>query len=208
MHTLNLALKNICAAKNCERNSDTYKECFWITQIVDDATFIKNFIMGHSMRLSMFNNFNSLKFLSVAPTRFASTIIMLKRFRSLKRGLQEMVISNEWSDYKEDNVDNARTVKETLLNDNWWMKVDYILAFTAPIYDVIRKTDTDMATLHLVYEMWDSMIEDVRKIIYQHEGNAPVEHSSFFEAVNSVLIDRWTKSSTSLHCLAHSLNPR
>jgi len=27
-----------------------------------------------------------------------------------------------------------------------------------------------MTTLHLVYEMWDSMIEDVRKIIYQHEG--------------------------------------
>jgi len=160
------------------------------------------------MRLSMFNNFNSLKFLSVAPTRFASTIVMLKRFRSLKRGLQDMVISNEWSDYKKDNVDNARTVKETLLNDNWWTKVDYILAFTVPIYDVLRKTDTDMATLHLVYEMWNSMIEDVRKIIYQHERNAQVEHSSFFETVNSVLIDRWTKSSTSLHCLAHSLNPR
>ena len=59
------------------------------------------------------------------------------------------------------------------------MKVDYIHAFITPIYD-IRKIDTDMATLHLVYEMWDSMIEDVRKIIYQHEGKAQVEHSSFF----------------------------
>jgi len=34
------------------------------------------------------------------------------------------------------------------------MKVDYILAFTAPIYNVLRKTNTDMATLHLVCEMW------------------------------------------------------
>jgi len=42
------------------------------------------------------------------------------------------------------------------------MKVDYILAFIVLIYDVLRKTDTDMATLHLVYEMWDSMIENVR----------------------------------------------
>jgi len=55
------------------------------------------------MRLSMFNKFNSLKFLSVAPTRFALSIIMRKRFGSLKRGLQEMVIGNE----KVDNVDNA-----------------------------------------------------------------------------------------------------
>jgi len=91
------------------------------------------------MRLSMFNNFNSLKLLYVAPIRFASTIVMSKRFRSLKKGLQEMVISDEWSFYKKDNVDSAQFVKEILLNDNWWMKVDYILAFTAPIYDVLKK---------------------------------------------------------------------
>ena len=35
-----------------------------------------------------------------------------------------------------------------------------------------------------------------------------VEHLSFFEVVNSILIDGWTKSSTSLHSLAHSLNPK
>jgi len=64
-----------------------------------------------------------------------------------------MVISDEWSSCKEDDVDKAQFVKETLLNDNWWMKVDYILAFTAPIYDVLRQTIMDMATLHLVYEM-------------------------------------------------------
>jgi len=128
----------------------------------------------------MFNSFNSLKLLSVASIasiRFASTIVMLKRFRSLKKGLQEMVISDEWSSYKADDVAKAQSVKETLLNDNWWMNVDYILAFTAPIYDVLRKTDTDMATLHLVYEMWDSMIEKVRKVIFQHERKTEVEHS-------------------------------
>jgi len=42
-----------------------------------------------------------------------------------------MVISDEWSSYKEDDVARAQSVKETLLNDNWWMKIDYILAFTA-----------------------------------------------------------------------------
>jgi len=33
------------------------------------------------------------------------------------------------------------------------MKVDYILSFTNPIYDVLKKTNMDMATLHLVCEM-------------------------------------------------------
>ena len=61
--------------------------------------------------LSMFNRFNSLKLLSVAQTRFASTIVMLKRFKSLKKGLQEMVISDEWSSYEEDGVAKAQSVK-------------------------------------------------------------------------------------------------
>ena len=119
-----------------------------------------------------------------------------------------MVISDEWSFYKKDNVDSAQFVKETLLTDNWWMKVDYILTFTAPIYDILRKTDTNMASLHLVYGMWDSKIENVKRVIYQHERKIEVEYSSFFKLVELILIDRWIKSSTPLHCLAHSLNSR
>jgi len=121
------------------------------------------------MKLLIYNNFNSLKLHFVAPTRFASTIVMLKRFRSLKDRLQKMVISLEWSTYEDDDVRKAKKVKETLLNDIWWDKVDYILSFTTPIYDVLRKTDNDMACLHLEYEMWDSMIENVRQVIYRHE---------------------------------------
>ncbi|KAJ1399771.1 Ribonuclease H-like superfamily [Sesbania bispinosa] len=70
--------------------------------------------------------------LSVATTRFASTIVMLKRFKQLKQGLREMVISDKWSSYKEDDVGKATFVKETLLDDVWWDKIDYILAFTSP----------------------------------------------------------------------------
>ncbi|KAH1239288.1 hypothetical protein GmHk_08G023760 [Glycine max] len=56
--------------------------------------------------------------------------------------------------------------------------------------------------------MWDSMIEKVKNAIYQYERKKESEGSTFYEVVHSILIDRWTKSSTPLHCLAHSLNPR
>ena len=125
--------------------------------------------MGYSMRLSMFNSFNTLKLLALTPTRFASTIVMLKRFKHLKKGFQEIVISEQWSSYKEDDINKEKFVKETILDDIWWDKVDCILSFTTPIYDVLRKTVTDAACLHLVYEMWDSMIENVKKVIYRHK---------------------------------------
>ncbi|KAL5127115.1 hypothetical protein HKD37_14G039597 [Glycine soja] len=109
---------------------------------------------------------------------------------------------------QEGDVANAKFVKDTFLDDKWWDKVDYILSFTSPIYDVLRRTDTKTSSLHLVYEMWDSMIEKVKNAIYQYKRKEESEASTFYEVVHSILIDLWTKSSTPLHCLAHSLNPR
>ena len=68
--------------------------------------------------------------------------------------------------------------------------------------------DIDRPCLHLVYEMWDSLIEKVKAVIYWHEGLEDDQYNSFWGVVNDILIDRWTKNCTPLHCLAHSLNPK
>ncbi|XLR35226.1 hypothetical protein S83_063126, partial [Arachis hypogaea] len=145
--------------------------------------------------------------LNVAPTQFVSNIVMLKRFRWLKQGLEEMVISEKWSSYKEDNIGKAEFVTQKILSKNWWQKNDYILAFTNPIYDVLRSTGTDAPILYLVHKMWDLIIKKVKSAIYLYERKDEQESSSFYNVVRSILVQRWTKSSTPLHCLAHSLNP-
>ncbi|XLR56770.1 hypothetical protein S83_007442, partial [Arachis hypogaea] len=77
-----LLLKDICAAKNKEKNNFVYEKCSLIIQIAEDASFIKkNFIVNHHIRLFIFNEFNLLKLFNVAPTRFASTIMLLKKFK-------------------------------------------------------------------------------------------------------------------------------
>ena len=177
-----------------------------------EAAMIKNFIMNHGMRLSMFNEFSRLKLLSIAETRFASVVCMLKRFVEVKTALQQMVISDKWSVYREVRDDSptptAQIVKDLILSDVWWDKVDYILKITTPIYEMICMTDTDTPCLHLVYEMWDSMIEKVKKVIYRYEGKQEDEESSLYSVIYDILIARWTKGNNPLHCLAHSLNPR
>lgn len=70
VHTLNLALKNICDAKNNEGEND---RLMWIKDTMEGTIMIKNYIMKHSMRLSMFNE-SKLKFLAISDTRFASHI--------------------------------------------------------------------------------------------------------------------------------------
>ncbi|CAH1435544.1 unnamed protein product [Lactuca virosa] len=207
VHTLNLALKNICSPRNVETNDLTYEQCSWIKEVHEEAFAIKNFIMNHNMRLSIFTKFTPLRLLSVADTRFASIIVMLKRLKLIKRGLQAMVITEEWSSYRLDDTEKANAVKEYILNDDWWDKVSYILSFTGPIYEMIRACDTDKPCLHLVYEMWDSMIEKVKIEIYKKEKRPTSQISCFYDVVHRILVARWTKNNTPLHCLAHSLHP-
>ncbi|XP_068307387.1 uncharacterized protein [Pyrus communis] len=180
VHTLNLALKSICSPK---QTHVSYDDCNWISTIASDVWSIKIFIMNHSMRLSMFNEHCKLKLLSIAETRFASTLVMLRRFKEVKEGLQQMVISSNWALYKEDDLVKAMSVKQKILDEYFWEKIEYILFFTAPIYEVIRMADTDKPCLHLVYECWDTMIENVKAAIYRNERKALHEKNSFFDAV-------------------------
>ena len=77
-----------------------------------------------------------------------------------------MAISDQWASYREDDVGKAQKVKDLILNDHWWDVINYIIEFSVPIYDMLRETDTDRPCLHLVYEMWDLMIENVKTVIY------------------------------------------
>ena len=138
---------------NTEKNEATYEKCSWITRIADDASFIRVFILNHSMRLAMFNEFCSLKLLQVADTRFALIIVMLKMLKLIKRCLQAIAISDQWAFYREDDVEKAQKVKDFILSDHWWNVVDYIIEFKTPIYDMLREADTNKPCLHLVYKM-------------------------------------------------------
>ena len=114
---------------------------------------------------------------------------MLRRFKEVKEGLQQMVISPNWALYKEDDLVKAMMVKQKILDEDFWEKIDYILFFTAPIYEVIRMADTDKPCLHLVYEWWDAMIEKVKAAIYRNEHKALHEKSSFFDVVYRILLE-------------------
>jgi hypothetical protein len=206
VHTLNLALKSICSCSN--EGSLLYDACGWVTILAGEALLVKNFIMNHGMRLCMYQDNCKLKLLKVAETRFASTLVMFRRFKKVKEGLQQMVINPKWDLYKKDDVIKARSVKEIILDECFWDKINDVISITDPIYDMLRRCDTDIPCLHLVYEWWDVMIEDVKKAIYRKERKQLHDTSLLFDQVYEVLIHRWTKSSTPLHCLAHSLNPK
>ena len=119
-----------------------------------------------------------------------------------------MVICEQWSAYREDDVGKALTVRELVSNELWRDKVDYILRFMWPTYGMLCTANTDKPILHEEYDMWDAMIKKVKAEIYQFEGKNQEESVPSYTMINDILIAQWTKNCTPLHCLAHSMNPK
>ncbi|KAF8412755.1 hypothetical protein HHK36_000725 [Tetracentron sinense] len=183
--------------------SERYDQFKWIGQIDEEAKLIRNFVVNHSTAFTIYNKYSKLKLLGVTETRFASTLILVKS------ALQRMVIDESWRFYREEDSQKVQKIKEILVSDLWWDNVEYLLDFSEPIVSMLRVADTDTPMLHLVYEKWDSMIEEIRKRVFRHEKkNTLTDESKFYDEMHEVLVRRWNKSSTPLHCLAHSLNPK
>lgn len=83
LHTLNLALKNICAPNNIKKEL-TYEQFSWIIDNTEDANFINTFIINYLIRLSIFNECVKLKILGVAGTYFERMIVIHKRIKIIK----------------------------------------------------------------------------------------------------------------------------
>ena len=76
-----------------------------------------------------------------------------------------MVCNALWNQWRQSQTERAQAFKRLVVDDEWWDRVEYLLAFTKPIVDLLRVFDIDKLSLGEVYEGIDSMIEKIRVVI-------------------------------------------
>ncbi|PHU11631.1 hypothetical protein BC332_18561 [Capsicum chinense] len=76
----------------------------------------------------------------------------------------ETVVRKDAQCYGDKGIEaKTREIKSFIMNDEKLDSIDYFLKFTEPIVDIRRDADLDGPKLHLIYDMWDSMIEKVEQ---------------------------------------------
>ena len=83
-----------------------------------------------------------------------------------------------------------------------------MLKFTTPTFELLRNADTDQPFLGEVYDGMDSMVEKTMVIISQGSPQLLFVDDHFVDLVKKIIVDRWNNFNTSLHTLAHALNPK
>ena len=181
----------------------------WIDKIIEDVRHICNFVQNHTNDLTIYKEYTHISLLKIVDTWFSSSFIMLKRLREVKTTLGSMVISEYWSFWRKMDQSASKKVKDTILDDVWWERVDLTIKIMEPLISLLRFADTDQPILAEVYEEWDSMIESMRTIVMENEcPKYGTSAENLWTIIRDILISRWDKNCTPLHCLAHSLNPK
>ena len=68
---------------------------------------------------------------------------MLKRLREVKTVLVSMVISEYWSFWRKMDQSASKQVKDTILDDVWWERVDLTIKIMEPLISLLRFAGTD-----------------------------------------------------------------
>jgi hypothetical protein len=151
----------------------------------------------------MYQEYSKLELLKVVETKYASNFIMLPRLVEVKSALMSVVVDVTWVEWGQADSERGSMVRRVLIDEDWWSKVEFLLKFTLPAFELLRDADTNKPFLGEIYDGMDTMLEKTVEIITQE---APTLF--FVEHVRSIIVTRWNGFNTPLHTLAHALNPK
>jgi hypothetical protein len=118
----------------------------------------------------------------------------------VRQALGAMVMSDEWDALSNDR-EGATTVKETVLDSQFWSQVRFVLQFTKPIYHMIKFADSDRPIIGEVYEQMDSMLGQIKDIVDPRDVN-------LYNHIRVEVEKRWEMLNIPLHALAYVLTPK
>eukprot|EP00253_Pinus_taeda_P005580 PITA_05580 len=89
-----------------------------------------------------------------------------------------MVMGPTWVEWRQANSEKGSMVRRALVDEDWWSKIDFLLKFTSPAFDLLGAHT-------LLFVDFD-----------------------FAEQVRFIIVTWWNNFNTPLHTLAHALSPK
>eukprot|EP00253_Pinus_taeda_P017793 PITA_17793 len=179
-----------------------------VCKAAGDAREIIKFITNHHQSQAIFREYSKLELLKVAETRYASNFVMLRCLVEVKHALVSMVVSQLWVEWRQADSERGSMVRRLCLHEDWWSKVDFLLKFTTPAFELLWSAGTHQPFLGEVYDGMYSMVEKTMEIISQESPQVLFVDDHFAGLIKKIIVDRWNNFNTPLHTSAHALNPK
>ncbi|CAI5953416.1 unnamed protein product [Closterium sp. NIES-65] len=147
----------------------------------------------------------SLQPLRPAGTRFGTQYIAVSRLREIRPQLTAMVTHKDWEEKGRKQL-TGKDFEASVLDVEWWAKVDTFVKVMALPYKVMRKTDGPAkGMMGAMYDMMLQLTEDLSTLL--ESADCPLSDADK-EGLLEHLRRRWDESlACPLHVVGRILNP-
>ncbi|KAH7277009.1 hypothetical protein KP509_39G030200 [Ceratopteris richardii] len=173
----------------------------WVKPILDNDVKVVVFVtMKHSV-FALFRKHSTKDLGKRAQTRFVYMFIMLSNLldERVYSGLRSLMVSQEYTRKRVARIKQAQDVSSLILSAFFWRQARGIVKICAPILKVLGLVDREGATMGLIYELTNRMIESISSI-----ENIDLPR---LEEVKNLCIQRWSMLHSSLHAETFMVHP-
>lgn len=189
-----------CTSHSIRQLMENIAELDWIKPIVLCAKGIEQCML--TFQRSSPNVFTQDLKQSADPlsAKFAPSYYLVHRIFEIKQALQEVVVSEEWKEWKlmtlsEDNI----SIEASILGDNFWSGTHLFLQLCEPFVRLLATFNIDKSVMGDVFDWRMRALEAIRRKGIDDDALNQVE---------VLLESRWDMYFSPLHAAGYILNPR
>ncbi|XP_021276154.1 uncharacterized protein LOC110410660 [Herrania umbratica] len=130
--------------------------------------------------------------------KFAPSYCSVKRIFELKQALRDVVVSEEWKQWKDSIPEDILIVEASILGDEFWSKARMMLQLFEPFTKLLAMLDIDKSAMGAVYDWRVQALEAVRS----KEIN-----ETALNQLEVLIEDKWDVLFSPLHAAGYILNP-
>lgn len=131
--------------------------------------------------------------------KFAPFFCIVQRILELKQSLEEVVVSEEWKQWKLNTTEDLVNIEDAILGDNFWSSSHLLLQLFEPFVRLLGTLDIDKLVMGDICHWRVQALEAVRS-----KGIDDVTLNQLEELIGN----RWDILFSPLHAAGYILNPR
>ncbi|KAK9279780.1 hypothetical protein L1049_013462 [Liquidambar formosana] len=174
-------------------------ELDWIKPIVMCAKGIEQCILTYQCSSQNVFTQNLKESSNPLSAKFAPSYCIVQRIFELKQALQEVVVGEEWKQWKLTIPEDIINIENAIIGDNFWSRVHLFLQLCEPFVRLLATLNIDKSVMGDVYDWRVQALEATRS-----KGIDDIALNQL-----EVLIEnRWDMLFSPLHAAGYILNPR
>jgi hypothetical protein len=174
-------------------------ELEWIKPVVLCAKAIEQCMITYQHTSSCTFGQDLKEFSDPISAKFAPSYCFLRRVFELRQSLQDVVVSEDWKQWKNNMAEDVVNVESAILDDGFWSKADLLLQLYEPFVSLLATIDIDKSVIGTVYDWRVQALEALR---------SQAIDDGLLNQLEGLIENRWDVLFSPLHAAGYLLNPR